>query len=422
MNKILIYSILFLLVLSGCNKSNDSIAPEEDSISTKDTTQRTVLMYMFQDTDLWMELTKNVNDIEQGWNDGIDGTMLVYLDPSPKITQFGGKPVLLKIQHDSTDLIVSKVVKVYQDRDAADADVFKQVQQDAIDMYPADSYGLIISGHGSGFFVDEATKGLGGSDRWGNNSLDIDVISKNMATYYDFIILDACTMGETTTLYQLRNATDFVVASVEESPGDGFAYRSALAALFTQPQADLFTFSSYTSRYYRDDPDGQASVPSEGYVTIGVYRMSEIEKVASVTKQAIDTLNSQYNQLHDAITELIADPERETPSSLYYPCDMDYKAPWYYDMGLLVELLKNEDHDDLAEELNNALDKFVIQSNFVFSDNFTSENPNYQTYTKNVSFYLPHSEGSTNHIDNAFYNRFDWAAAAGFSTKWETIN
>lgn len=415
MKKISIYGILCLLVLSGCKKNNDSIA-------IKGETKRTVLTYMFQDSNLWSDLTNNINEMEKGWSPDTDGTMLVYVDPSTMVTQFDGKPVLLEIKHDNTDLIVSKVVKVYPDKDATDVGVFKQAQLDAIAMYPAQSYGLIISGHGDGFFVNPDTKGLSGSDRWSKNGLDVDVVAKNMATHYDFLIMDACLMGETTTLYQLRKATDFVVTSVELSPGAGFAYRSALSALFTQPKADLPTFSRHTISYYNDDPEGQKSIDLDSsYATIGVYRMSEAENVAAVTKKAIETLNLQYNQLHFALTALIEDSTRGATNSLYYPFDEDYKMPWYYDMGLLVELLNNQDQRDLAVELSNALGKFVIQSHFALSPEFESKNPKYTDYTKNLSFYLPNSAGSTNYNDNAFYNRFEWAAAAGFSTKWEAV-
>lgn len=413
MNKILICGILCLSILSGCKK-------DDDSITMKSETKRTVLMYLFQDTNLWEDLTLNINEVEQGWNEDIDGTMLVYVDASTNITQFDGKPVLLEIKHDNTDLIVSKVVKVYADRDATDANVFKQVQEDAIALYPALSYGLIIGGHGDGFLVNKETKGLGGSDRWGYKGLDIDVIAKNVATHYDFMILDACLMGETTTLYQLRNATDFVMASVELSAVEGFGYRNALAALFTQPKADLYTFSSKSCRYFNEDPIGQAS-RDISYLTFGVYRMSEAEKVASVTKKAIETLNLQYNQLREAVVEIIKDPKRGIQTSMYYPDYEDPRKPDYYDMGLLVELLKERGQDALAKELKNALRYFVIQSHFALSADFYSRNPDYEMYTENVSFYLPNSAGSTTHNDNAFYNRFDWAAAAGFSPKWETI-
>lgn len=316
-------------------------------------------MYLFQDNNLWDDLTRNINEVEQGWNEDTDGTMLIYVDASTKITQFDGKPVLLEIKHDNTDLIVSKVVKVYADRDATDANVFKQVQEDAIAMYPAQSYGLIIGGHGDGFFVNkEKTKGLGGSDRWGYKGLDIDIIAKNVATHYDFMILDACLMGETTTLYQLRNATDFVMASVDLSPGQGFGYRSVLAALFTQPKADLYTFSSETCRYYSDNMDQD----SRSCRTFGVYRLSEAENVAAVTKKAIESLDLQYNQLREAIVAIIEDPKREIQTSMYYPRYGDPRKPYYYDMGLLVELLKEKGQDALAKELGNALRNFVIQS------------------------------------------------------------
>lgn len=415
MNKILISSIVCLVILSGCKKKEDSGEPTLER-------KRTVLMYLFQDSNLWEALTQNINDVEQGWNNDSDGTMLIYVDPSTRITQFGGKPVLLEIKHDKTDVIISKVVKVYQDKDATDAEVFKKAQQDAIDMYPAQSYGLIISGHGDGFFVNYDTKGMSGSDRWSKKGLDVDVMANNLATHYDFIILDACLMAEATTLYELRDKTDFVMASAELSPGDGFAYSSALNALFTQPRADLATFANHTGKYYRENPIGQDYVNYfKTCITLGVYRMEQAENIAAVTKKAIEALGLQYDELREAFTEIVTDPEKGIETAMYYPSSDPYQELYYYDMGLLIMLLKDNNQQALADELDQAIYKFVIQNQFAVSPEFEDRNPNYLKYAKNFSFYLPHSKGFTDYNDEAFYKRFDWAEAAGFSNKWETI-
>lgn len=63
---------------------------------------RTVLVYMIGDVNLWQEQWTNLNRLEAGWNDDIDGNLLVYLDPSPHTTQFPN-PVLLEIVPDQTD-------------------------------------------------------------------------------------------------------------------------------------------------------------------------------------------------------------------------------------------------------------------------------------------------------------------------------
>lgn len=415
-NTILLFLVLCLSVFTGCKKDD---GPENPAL--KEVTNRTVLMYLFQDTNLVEELTNNINDLELGWVPGTEGTMLVYVDASTRMTQFGGKPVLLEITHDETNLIVSKVVKVYEDADATNAEVFRKVQEDAIAMYPAESYGLIIGGHGNGFFVKQNKKGLSGSDRWSNNFLDIDVIANNLPVHYDFIMFDACLMGETTTLYQLRKATDYVVASVELSPGSGFAYRSDLKALFAQPNADLYTFARETINYYQNTEEGKPELKELGYVTLGVYRMSAMENLAAVTKKVSTKLNLKYDDLRESVIKFTNYPNMKIASSMYYPSDKTYSLkPYYYDMGLLKLLLIEMEEQGLARELDNAIFDVVIQRQIAISEGFLKNNSNYYEFSANLSFFIP----DDNNIyisgqSDAFYNRFEWSAAAGFTSNWK---
>ena len=107
----------------SCGKENDESqggdAPHEGRA-------RTVLVYMIGDVNLWQEQWTNLNRLEAGWNDDIDGNLLVYLDPSPHTTQFPN-PVLLEIVPDQTDAIVSRVVKSYPEQNATDKAVMRGV-------------------------------------------------------------------------------------------------------------------------------------------------------------------------------------------------------------------------------------------------------------------------------------------------------
>ncbi len=111
---------------------------------------------MIDDHNLWDGFEMTLNQLEAGWDEQTDGNLLVYLDPSPKLTQFP-TPVLLKISHDETDAIRSEVVKTYPEQDAVDHDVMRGVLEDAIALYPArlaradhrnPRFGLVPQKHG----------------------------------------------------------------------------------------------------------------------------------------------------------------------------------------------------------------------------------------------------------------------------------
>lgn len=403
-------SLLCLSLFTNCKKE------EPFSPALKAQTSRIVLAYMFQDTNLWEELIQNINDMESAWDPATDGTLLVYVDASTAITQFDGKPVLLEITHDSTNLIASRIVKIYPDTDAANVEVFRQAQQDVIEMYPADSYGLIFSSHGNGFMVTSPkAKAISGSDRWSAKGLDIDVIANNVLTHYDFMIFDACTMAESATLYQLRKATDFVVASVEISPGSGFGYRSDIKALFTQPKADLYSFAKGSASFYWPTSFGNVEI-KKGYFTLGVYRMSAMEDLAKVVKAALNKLSLNNLDLLDEMLKIIGQPGFE--NSMYYPRDYALaQESWYYDFGLIPMILNANGEQELAKDMRAAINRVVMQNHNVYPEAFATANAKYRDSTANLSFYLPavNADPIFKFQDEVFYSRFEWSTASGFT-------
>lgn len=159
--------VLSSILISSCQKSDE---PGQKPVKSK----RVVLAYMFGDIDLWESLLTSVNQMEEGAPANEDGTLLVYLDNSPSVTQFRS-PVLLEISYDNAKSIVSRVVKTYpKDQDAGDPEVFASVLNQAIEEYPADSYGLVMAGHGSGWITAPPTtphgRSIGGSERLKGNT------------------------------------------------------------------------------------------------------------------------------------------------------------------------------------------------------------------------------------------------------------
>jgi len=51
-------------------------------------TNRTVLAYVVAGMNLWFQLEKSINEMEKGWDEETDGTLLVYLDKLAHLTQF----------------------------------------------------------------------------------------------------------------------------------------------------------------------------------------------------------------------------------------------------------------------------------------------------------------------------------------------
>lgn len=135
---------------------------------------------------------------------------------------------------------------------ATDPVVMKQVLTDMQEVFPSSSYGLIFGSHGTGWM--KAAKSVARS--FGDDSgysIDIpelaDVLENSFSTgKLDFILFDACMMGTAEVAYELRNATRYCIASVMETPAEGFPYKYLMNNLYADSpdyQALCTTFTDY---------------------------------------------------------------------------------------------------------------------------------------------------------------------------------
>lgn len=130
-----IYRCLLLLTLAfftfACEKDDDFPAPDVD---------RTVLVYLASDNNLYRFALQNLNDMKSAMK-GLDGNLLVYIDEA------NGTSRLSKIESDGTE----RVIETYGKENSASAAVLRRVVDRALTLYPAESYGLILWSHGMGW-------------------------------------------------------------------------------------------------------------------------------------------------------------------------------------------------------------------------------------------------------------------------------
>ena len=113
---------------------------------------------------------------------------------------------------------------------ATDPQVMAQVFTDMRIAAPSGNYGLIFGSHATGWMPAAKTVGRAfGEDN--GYSIDIPELHDVLASSFgssgklDFILFDACMMGSVEVAYELRDVTDYCVASVMETPVYGFPYQ-----------------------------------------------------------------------------------------------------------------------------------------------------------------------------------------------------
>jgi hypothetical protein len=201
-------------------------------------------------------------------------SLLAYIDTP------NSNPYLLKITKGKIDTI-----KQYGSQNSASKQVLKAVIDETFSLFPAESYGLILWSHGTGWlpegvydYMKETNTRSFGKDNY--KEMEIIDLAEAIPENLDFIIFDACLMSGIEVLYQLRNKTEIIIASPTEILVAGFPYKNIIPALLA-PHPNYKEAALTYMEYYKNR-NGQLQSAS-----IAVIDAKELEPLASLVKEAV---------------------------------------------------------------------------------------------------------------------------------------
>lgn len=235
--------LLTLLITISCNRDED----EDDSVN------RTLLVYIAADNNLSPSANPNLFSMNSSIRSGTgNSNLLAFVD------RVNVNPVLLHLHGNSID-----TVKIYPEKNSADPAVLKEVIDYVHENYKSDSYGLVMWSHGTGWiparqlhFVAPNLNYSPSRDGDGHHVSVLDIqrypssiLTKTFAMenikganpsyvcmeldgladaipdgMFDFILFDACYMGNVEVAYALRKKARYIVSSAYEIVSYGFPY------------------------------------------------------------------------------------------------------------------------------------------------------------------------------------------------------
>lgn len=158
--------------------------------------------------------------------------------------------------------------------------------------YPAEHYGIIFWNHGSG-----QIQGFGSDENYDDSSLPLEEIKKGIEQSarrepFDFIGMDACLMSDIELVSVLQGKTDYLIASEELEPQDGYAYEWMEMLMSTAP--------------------GREYGRQVGEAILSSYEAFYRELNFSVTLSLIDM--NQYDLFHEAMDEILENISFQVPA------------------------------------------------------------------------------------------------------------
>lgn len=298
----------FILIAFVMATAFTSCSDDEELPPYPDHAKQTVIMYMpWADNTIHYYCEKNISAFEAAIerNHGLDGNQLIVF-----IAENGQQSQLERIYYQDGECH-RETLKTYDfaSCDYTTPEGISQIISDAIAAAPASTYALAIGCHGMGWvpagtdvgtrtFINNIkaanaypTRFLGSSD---DPTYQTDILTlaegiANTGVKMKYILFDDCYMSNIETAYDLRNATDYLIASTCEIMIDGMPYNEIGIDLLNN------NFKGVVDGFY--DHYSNFSTPCG---TIGVTDCREVENMAYIMRQ----INDRYSDFPYNVTDI----------------------------------------------------------------------------------------------------------------------
>jgi hypothetical protein len=323
---------------------------------------------MVADNDLSGDALVDLEEMRRGYTE--TGVNLVVLADVA-----GEAPYLLRI-----DETGGQKIKTYPEFNSADAVKMQSVLNEIIKIYPAGHYGLVLWSHGTSWLPAGIALRSFGKDS--GKEMNIPGLAGALPVKFDFILFDACLMGAVEVAYELKDKTDFLIASSTETIYSGFPYDQIIPELLA-PEVNPAQVAQKYFDYYDKQQGAYRSA------TISVTDTHELEALAEISALVIG--DNPFN---------MTDFNRTAVQRL----DV-YVEQYVFDfLDFTAKAFPQADQTALREQVNKTVTYKAHTPRFI-------EEYDISTYC-GLSCYIPHPQ--RNDL-NAYYQQLKWCKAAGFS-------
>lgn len=233
---------------------------------------RTVMVYMVAENSLNRNITADIKEMLTGMNNNILHTtdrLVIYLDDVllPRI-------YVLDQTTKATSLSELNPVMTYdEDVNSSSATQLVAFIDYTKTHYPADSYGLVMWSHATGWLPSTYSgdktsdapsrrksfgvdNGRNANDNIGHQMNIDDMAAALEGEDFDFMFFDASLMQNIEVAYELRHATKYLIASPAEIPSPGANYETLVKAMFRKDDY----VNKIMEAYYREYLEGPYGV------------------------------------------------------------------------------------------------------------------------------------------------------------------
>ncbi|MBC7472688.1 MAG: hypothetical protein H7263_00230 [Candidatus Sericytochromatia bacterium] len=402
---------VFVSSLVACGTPNASTDLNVDQINASsnraaNAKKWTIFVDVAADNNLYPFGLKDMSEMAYGLNSP-DVNVVVLFDGAKT-----GDSAVYEIQHSAVKPamnapITSKkiantgLIPASNEIDSGDPKILANFLDWGTKNYPADHYGVILWNHGSGIFRGKELlkpknakttpliheTGFLWDDHGGNMDIrDLGPILapaiKNTGKKAEFVDFDACLMSHVEAAYQLKDLSNFLVASEKTEAGDGNDYLGIMQAVSANPNMTGSQFSAMMVDSY-----AKSYLPGGNQYT---GRTEEYTLAATDTAQVAGGLTTAINALATELTKNPSSAKKAWQAATTYDGDAEPR-----DLGHFLTLLASDSGvsaaaKTLANNANVELKKAVIR------ETHTGKKTNALIDSTGLVIYLPGPGDSIN--------------------------
>lgn len=378
--RFLFCALAMALTLFSCKK-----AETEEIVVVK--RPKTVLLYMVANNNLSYDAENSISRLQNGYIPAEEGNLLVYKHCA------GMDPVLLHIKKGEEGTVVADTAYRFPPRVSATKSALTQALNVTQALFPADSYGLILWSHGTGWIPPLASSSSAAQEQRsgscpertfgldGKVELEIRDLAQAIPYKLSFMLMDACFMGGIETAYEVKDSVDYYIGSPAEILTESFPYHKIMQHIFKSTPDYAAVCKEYYDYY-------NAKSGAERSATVALMDCSKLAEVAEVAKRVFD----QYG-------ERIASLDL----SLLQPYFRGSNSKYFYDLKDLVDAIADA---SLSAEFAAALERAVP---YKAATPYFIELP-IRSFC-GVSTYVPGNPADTKLAD--YYKQYKWNQATG---------
>ncbi len=377
--RFLFCALAMALTLFSCKK-----AETEEIVVVK--RPKTVLLYMVANNNLSYDAENSISRLQNGYIPAEEGNLLVYKHCA------GMDPVLLHIKKGEEGTVVADTAYRFPPRVSATKSALTQALNVTQALFPADSYGLILWSHGTGWIPpltssSYAAQEVSGSAPQrtfgldGKVELEIRDLAQAIPYKLSFMLMDACFMGGIETAYEVKDSVDYYIGSPAEILTESFPYHKIMQHIFKSTPDYAAVCREYYDYY-------NAKSGAERSATVTLMDCSKLAEVAEVAKRVFD----QYGERIASLDLSLLQPYFRGSSSKYF-----------YDLKDLVDAIADA---SLSAEFAAALERAVP---YKAATPYFIELP-IRSFC-GVSTYVPGNPADTKLAD--YYKQYKWNQATG---------